>query len=85
MDKERKSFADYRQDGHYWITLASGEYYPDILRQARELYQPVLILFGQLLRASESSTQLFMQIAAVPDGWMDARAVDARLPQVCQP
>jgi len=30
----RKSFADYRPDGHNWITLATGEYYPDILVEA---------------------------------------------------
>ncbi len=26
-----KSFADDKPDGHNWITLAPGEYYPDIL------------------------------------------------------
>lgn len=66
----RKSFADYKTEGHIWITLATGEYYPDILVDACELYKPVLVMFGQLLRTSESSTRLFMQIAEVPDGWM---------------
>ena len=31
MSKTRNSFADYKEDAHNWITLASGEYYPDIL------------------------------------------------------
>lgn len=66
----RKSFADYKSEGHIWITLATGEYYPDILVDACELYKPVLVMFGQLLKTSESSTRLFMQIAEVPDGWM---------------
>ena len=66
----RKSFADYKAEGHIWITLATGEYYPDILVDACELYKPVLVMFGQLLKTSESSTRLFMQIAEVPDGWM---------------
>lgn len=65
-----RSFADYRPDGHIWITLATGEYYPDILVDACELYKPVLVMFGQLLKTSESSTRLFLQIAEVPDGWM---------------
>lgn len=70
MPKEYKSFADYKQDGHRWITLATGEYYPDILKDACELYKPVLVLFGQTLKTSESSIALFMQISGVPDGWM---------------
>ena len=64
------TFADYKPDGRNWITLATGEYYPDILKDACELYKPVLTLFGQLLRSSESSNRLFMQIAEQTDGWM---------------
>lgn len=66
----RHEFADYRSDGHTWITLATGEYYPDILGPACELYKPVLVMFGQLVAESESSIRLFTEIAAVPDGWM---------------
>ena len=65
-----KTFADYKADARNWITLATGEYYPDILKDACELYKPVLVLFGQLLRSSESSTRLFLQIAEQTDGWM---------------
>lgn len=65
-----KTFADYKADARNWITLATGEYYPDILQDACELYKPVLVLFGQLLHASESSTRLFLQIAEQTDGWM---------------
>lgn len=68
-DKVR-SFADYKTEARNWITLATGEYYPDILQDACELYKPVLVLFGQLLRASETSSRLFLQIAEQPDGWM---------------
>lgn len=64
------TFADYKSEGRNWITLATGEYYPDILKDACELYKPVLVLFGQLLRSSESSNRLFMQIAEQTDGWM---------------
>lgn len=67
---DTKSFADYKAEGARWITLASGEYYPDILPTACELYKPVLVMFGQLLRASESSERLFKQITDTPDGWM---------------
>jgi hypothetical protein len=70
MSIERKSFADYKQDGHNWITLATGEYYPDILKGACELYKPVLVMFGQMLRTSESSVALFTKLASVSDGWV---------------
>jgi len=51
----RKTFADYRQDAANWITLAGGEYYPDILPEACELYKPVLVLFGQILKRSDTN------------------------------
>jgi hypothetical protein len=65
-----KNFADYKQDAHNWITLSSGEYYPDILKNACELYEPVLVLFGQLLKSSESSIRLLIQISDSPNQWM---------------
>ncbi len=64
------SFADYKKDAHNWITLASGEFYPDILTDACLLYTPVLEMFGQLLRTSESSERLFREIMSVREGWM---------------
>lgn len=64
------NFGDYKKDGHNWITLATGEFYPDILPQACELYKPVLVLFGQSIQSSESSAALFRQICAVSEGWM---------------
>lgn len=75
MSQYQKSFADYKSDNHNWITLASGEYYPDVLKDACELYKPVLIMFGQLLRTSESAERLLMQIADIPDGWMRLQLV----------
>jgi hypothetical protein len=65
-----RTFADYKADARNWITLATGEYYPDILKDACELYKPVLVRFGQLLQSSESSIRLFLQIAGEPDGAM---------------
>jgi hypothetical protein len=70
MSSKTKSFADYKQDAHNWITLVSGEYYPDILKNACELYEPVLVLFGQLLKSSESSLRLLIQISETPNQWM---------------
>lgn len=66
---ERK-FADYKADGHAWVTLANGEYYPDILPLACELYKPVLVMFGHLLKGAHSSTDLFMAISQVKEQWM---------------
>lgn len=66
----RSSFADYKPDAFNWITLATGEYYPDILKDACTLYEPVLVMFGQLVRSSESSERLFRQIISTPNQWM---------------
>lgn len=63
-------FSDYKEDGANWITLATGEYYPDILVDACNLYMPVLELFSQLLKKSESPSRLFMQISEVKQPWM---------------
>jgi hypothetical protein len=65
-----KSFADYKDDAHVWITFSTGEYYPDVLPLACELYQPVLISFGHLLERSHSSTDLFLQISEIQPQWM---------------
>lgn len=64
------SFADYKTQAHKWITLATGEHYPDILEDACKLYQPVLEMFGQLVKTSESSTRLFLRISEVKQPWM---------------
>ena len=50
--------------------MADGEFYPDILSDACELYRPVLVLFGQLLRSSESSETLLVKISEVKQQWM---------------
>lgn len=65
-----KKFSDYKEDGANWITLASGEFYPDILVDACNLYHPVLELFSQLLKKSESPTRLFMLISDTKQPWM---------------
>lgn len=65
-----KSFAEYKNDAPNWITMSGGEFYPDILTDACELYKPVLVLFGQLLKSSESSERLFRQITDVKESWM---------------
>lgn len=65
-----KTFGDYRSEGHLWITLSTGEYYPDVLPLACELYKPVLVTFGQLLKSAHSSTDLFMSIAETKPQWM---------------
>lgn len=64
------SFRDYQENGHLWITLSTGEYYPDILPLACEMYKPVLVTFGQLLKSAHSSTNLFLSISKVDSQWM---------------
>lgn len=65
-----KRFIDYKNEAANWITLASGEFYPDILVDACNLYQPVLELFGQLLKRSESSERLFLLTSEIEQPWM---------------
>ncbi|MBD5358434.1 MAG: bstEII [Bacteroides sp.] len=65
-----KIFADYKNDASIWITMMDGEFYPDILADACELYKPVLVVFGQLLRKSESSEALIHLISSIPQPWM---------------
>jgi hypothetical protein len=62
MPKMAKRFRDYRAEAANWITLSTGEYYPDILKDACLLYGPVLTLFGRLLSESTSSKELFLAI-----------------------
>jgi hypothetical protein len=64
-----KKFRDYKAENANWITLATGEFYPDILVDACNLYKPVLELFGQILKSSESSEKLFLQ-TVVNQPWM---------------
>lgn len=70
MVTHERTFADYKPEGHAWITLVSSEYYPDILRPACELYEPVLALFGHLLRSAPTSERLFRDICEVEATWM---------------
>lgn len=70
MAQQEKRFADYKNEGAAWITLSTGEYYPDILIPACELYKPVLVVFGHLLQSAHSSTDLFLAIAEVKEQWM---------------
>lgn len=65
-----KTFRDYKSENANWITLATGEFYPDILIDACNLYKPVLELFGQLLKSSESSEKLFLQTVDINQPWM---------------
>ncbi len=65
-----KSFRDYKADGDAWITLATGEYYPDILPDACRLFAPVQVEFGRMLKAAHSSEFLYGSIMDMPDQWM---------------
>jgi hypothetical protein len=65
MKSISKSFADYKEEGSLWITLAKGLYYPDYLEDATKLYTPYLEIFGQLVKTSSSSEQLFREITSL--------------------
>jgi len=65
-----KRFRDYKSEGHLWITLSIGEYYPDILPLACDLYKPVFLIFNELLKKAHSSTNLLTLIGEIKEGWM---------------
>lgn len=66
-----KTFRDYQpEERRNYITLSTGEYYPDILVDACRLYSPVLENFSKLLHHSESTNALFMNLSTVPNQWM---------------
>ena len=64
------NFSSCKNEAHNWITLSPGEYYPDILPLACELYSPVLVTFGQLLEGSYSSEDLLLKISELKPQWM---------------
>ena len=68
MSKER-SFGDYKTENAAWVTLSTGEYYPDVLVPACELYQPIITLFGQLLKEAHSSEDLLKSIGKLRSQW----------------
>lgn len=55
-------FSGHKELGHDWITLAQGEYYPDNLSAACDLYSPFLKRFGELLILATNSKDLFIKI-----------------------
>ncbi len=59
------SFESLRPTAHEWITTASGLPYPDVLAEATRLYGPIEGAFGDLLRTSASSADLFRAICAI--------------------
>ena len=61
---EDRTFAEYRKEGDQWITFADGEFYPDVLKSARALYEPVVVGFGELLAHAKSSEDLLRKIDA---------------------
>jgi hypothetical protein len=70
MTEKEKKFSEYKAEGETWITLATGEYYPDILPDACRLYEPVLVEFERLLKTSHSSINLFTSIMETSNQWM---------------
>jgi hypothetical protein len=62
-------FSDYKRSAATWITLANGDYYPDILVDAVKLYGPILEIFRQLVETSESSARLLLGICEVGNQW----------------
>jgi hypothetical protein len=66
-----RNFRDFSpEERRNYITLSTGEYFPDILEDACRLYAPVLEMFSRLLHTSESSSALYISISQSPNQWM---------------
>ena len=65
-----ETFRDYRPEGADWITLSTGEFYPDVLSEACRLYEPVLVEFSRLLAMAHSSKSFFLSIMDTSNTWM---------------
>lgn len=70
VEAKEKTFGEYQTEKDVWITLSTGEYYPDVLPLACELYKPVLVIFGQKLKSAHSAVDLFMTISGTASQWM---------------
>jgi hypothetical protein len=64
-----RTFGTYKPEAPKWVSLASGTFYPDTLKEACELYGPVIKRFGELLIACKDSVDLFMKIADESPQW----------------
>jgi len=62
----QRRFGDFFSTGREWITVMEGEYYPDFLDAARQLYGPVLERFAQLAAAASASEGLLRAIMSEP-------------------
>lgn len=66
-----KHLRDYSEENRkHYITLSSGEFYPDILNDACDFYSPVLVTFGKLLSEAGSSSMLYRAISDNHSSWM---------------
>ncbi|MBR6123304.1 bstEII [Candidatus Saccharibacteria bacterium] len=65
-----KQFGNYKDEAADWITLENGDYYPDIIPHALDLYSPVLASFKTIMESAESSEALFRNIQKVKAPWM---------------
>lgn len=55
-----RSFREYQpNERRNYITLSTGEYYPDILVDACKLYSPVLTIFFQIFSIIQAAQFLY--------------------------
>lgn len=65
-----KRFRDYPpHQRRSLITLATGDFYPDMLEKATSIYLPVLERFGALLSQASNSSDLLIRISHEPNTW----------------
>lgn len=55
-------FQDYKPEKERWITFVESDFYPDYLDAAVKRYRPICEHFGNLLKVSSSSQELFKLI-----------------------
>ena len=62
-------FAELQANAADWVTLSSGQFYPDVVPAAAAKYSPIIARFTTLARAAKDSEALFRAIGAEPDSW----------------
>lgn len=62
MGTNARSFADYEDEAHNWITIVEADHYPDYLEPAKKRYEDDMRRFGELIEEVDSSAEIITTI-----------------------
>lgn len=70
MSGDPVPFDAYAPQPRPWVTLVHDGFFPEALDDARAVYGPIILRFGQLVDASESSQRLFLLLQDESPAWL---------------